>query len=211
MDPANPIAPPVNAVAPPAADAQVVAPPAIAAPPAAPKTLPYGKANRSPAVATPAAAEVKTDKPASNRRLAMAQANVTKLSAELESARATNKEIDAYKKALSVHASTALNALPKEWQDHIKKLAAGDPRRELELVHETSHLRPASAAAPVAPPAPASTTAATAPKPQTSSDADVAAYQQHETLKVKSPARAATFFFANRTSIDRGMKKSAVS
>lgn len=206
MDPANPLAPPAGAeaVPPPAAAAPLV-PPAAPPPPAvAAKASPYGKAQRN---APPApAAEAKPEKPAANRALAMAKANTARLTAELESTRSQTKELDAYKKALSGHASVALNALPKEWQEHIKKTANGDPRRELELVNETAHLRGTVATA-----APASTTNATAPKPQVEGDADVAVARRYDDMKKKAPQGAAALYLTNRAAIDRGLKKLSVS
>lgn len=198
------------ATATPAVAAPVTAPadPVAAPPPAAvsKRALPYGKAEK-PVEADVSDATAKTEataKPANGRALAMAKASVAKLNAEIESLKKGAQEIEALKKALGVHAASALSPLPKEWQEHIKKLANGDPRRELELVHETAHLRPAQTQA-----APASTTAATAPKPQTEADADVVVAQRHADLKKTSPNMAAVFFMANRPAIERGNKKLA--
>lgn len=204
-------APATQEAAPATANAAPPAPQAQAAQVAAAKrTLPYGKAEK--AVEAPASDPANkgeaSPKPTQNRALAMAKANAAKLAAENEQLKASAKQIDDYKKALSVHSSAALSSLPKEWQEHIKKLANGDPRRELELVHETAHLRPAQAQA-AAPPA--STTAATAPKPQADGDADVAVARKYNELKVKAPQAAASMFFANRAAIERGNKKLAAA
>lgn len=201
-NPTNPAQPPIDGAVQSPAIASPAIPPVAPTPASASKASPYGKAQRN--VSPAPAVEAKPEKPAANRALAMAKANTARLTAELESTRAQTKELDAYKKVLSGHASVALNALPKEWQEHIKKQANGDPRRELELVNETAHLR-----GTVAPAAPASTTNATSPKPQVEGDADVASARQYNEMKKAAPGRAAALYLTGRAAIDRGLKKLA--
>lgn len=193
------------------APAQPVAVPAAEPPKAAPRTLPYARPQRAaappPAAAQAPAAQAaaepsKADGKPANRAAAMQRARADKLAAEVESYRKQVAEVESYRKTLSTYADDAIKGLPKEWQEHLRELSGDDPRKLLELVQKTAHLR----AAP-APAAPATSLPSGTPRPAADGDNDVALAQRWRELSKKAPSQAASLLLANRPAIDRGLKK----
>lgn len=201
------------AAAPPA---QAAPAPAAEQPKATPRSLPYARPQRAAApapvaaqgqpAAMPAEPSKAEGKPA-NRAAAMQRARADKLQAEIDGYRKQVAEVESYRKTLSTYAEDAIKSLSKEWQEHLRELSGDDPRKLLELVQKTAHLRPAPSAAS----APATSLPPSAPRPATEGDTDAALAQRWVELSKKAPSQAAALRLANGAAIDRGLKKLAAS